>query len=164
MTLTIGTKLPDAALILMTENGPEQVSLSEKLKDRKVIIFALPGAFTPTCSVAHVPSFIRTADKLTENGVDEIICISVNDAYVMGEWGKSTGGTAAGITFLADADSSFTTAIGMKFDAAATGLFGRSKRYSMLVENTIITTLNIETARGVCDLTGGETMLAQITG
>ncbi len=161
MTLTIGNTLPDASLIQMTENGPEQVSLRRKLTGRKVVIFALPGAFTPTCSAAHVPSFIRTAGQLAEKGIDEIICIAVNDAFVMGEWGKITGGTQAGITFLSDADSAFTTAIGMEFDAAPVGMYARSKRYSMLVEDGVVKLLNLETDRSVCDLSGGEALLEQ---
>ncbi len=163
MTLEIGNILPDATLILMTDSGPKQVSLKNRLAGRKVVIFALPGAFTPTCSVAHVPSFIRNAEKLSDKGVDEIICISVNDAFVMGEWAKATGGASAGITFLADADSSFTKSVGMAFDAAPAGLFARSKRYSMLVVDGVVKILNTETAKGVCDLTGGETMLEQLT-
>jgi len=162
MTLTIGNILPEATLIQMTDTGPEPVALREKLLDRNVVIFGLPGAFTPTCSAAHVPSFIGTAGQFFARGVDEIICVSVNDAYVMRQWGEATGGTAAGITFLADADSSFTGAIGMQFDAPAAGLFARSKRYSMYVVNSEVRFFNQEFAKGGCELSGGEALLAQI--
>lgn len=162
MTLTIGNKLPDATLIRMGDSGPQQVPLAKILAGRKVVIFGLPGAFTPTCSTAHVPSFIRTADQFLAKGIDEIICLAVNDAYVMQQWGDATGGTAAGITFLADADGSFTAAIGMDFDAPAVGFHGRSKRYAMYVEDGKVQIFNPEAAKGGCDLSGGEALLSQI--
>lgn len=161
MVISVGDNIPDAKLIQMGDKGPEEIWLKDRLKGRKVILFALPGAFTPTCSSAHVPSFIQVADQLREKDVDEIICISVNDPHVMKVWGENTGGTNAGITFLADADGSYTKAVGMNYDAPAVGFFGRSKRYSMLVENGVVTVLNLEIDRG-CDLSGGETMLSQL--
>lgn len=162
MTISAGDKLPDATLTRIGENGPEQVSLYEKLRGRRVVLFALPGAFTPTCSAAHVPSFIRTAADLAQKGMDEIICVSVNDPFVMQAWGDVSGGADAGITFLADADGSYTAAVGMGFDAPISGFFGRSVRYSMLIDDGVLKVLNMEKARGVCDLTGGETLLGQI--
>ncbi|MEE9428806.1 MAG: peroxiredoxin [Paracoccaceae bacterium] len=162
--LTAGEKVPDATVIKMGDDGPEQASIVDMLAGRKVVVFGLPGAFTSTCSNAHVPSFIQTAKELLNNGVDEIICLSVNDAHVMRAWGDATAGTAAGITFLADADGSFTTAIDMKFDAPVAGLFGRSKRYSMLVEDGVVTFFNVEPKAGEFGLTGGEAMLAQVKG
>ena len=110
MTLTIGAKLPEATLLRMGEAGAEPVRLPEVLKGRKVVIFGLPGAFTSTCSTAHVPSFIRTAGKLAEKGVDEIICVSVNDPFVMKAWSEATGAGAAGIRMLGDPSSAFTKA------------------------------------------------------
>ncbi len=162
MTITEGSRLPDARLMRIGQNGPEQVSLGELLSGRKVIIFAVPGAFTATCHSAHVPSFIRTRDRLAEKGVDEIICVAVNDPHVMKAWGEATGATAAGITMLSDADGSYTTGIGMAFDAPPAGLFGRSQRYAMVVEDGTVKALNMETQRGVCDLTGGEAMLDRL--
>ncbi len=117
MSISTGDKLPAATLTQMGADGPEQVQLSDKLSGRKVVIFAVPGAFTPTCHSAHVPSFIRIKDDLAAKGVDEMICISVNDPFVMGTWGEATGATAAGIAMLGDAESSFTKAIGMDFTA-----------------------------------------------
>ena len=128
MTIEIGAKLPEATLLKMGEAGAETVNLADRLKGRKVVIFGLPGAYTSTCSTAHVPSFIRTAGKLAEKGVDEIICVSVNDPFVMKAWGEATGATAAGITMLADADSSFSKAVGQTFDVPHLGFFARSKR------------------------------------
>lgn len=162
MTISTGTKLPDATLVKMGEKGPEAVDLSEKLKGRKVAVFAVPGAFTPTCHSAHVPSFIRTKDDFVAKGVDEIICISVNDPFVMKAWGEATGATEAGITMLSDASSTFTKAIGMDFDAPPAGLVARSKRYAMLVEDGVVTVFHPEESPGTCDVSGGEALLAAI--
>ncbi|MGA0539483.1 peroxiredoxin [Neotabrizicola sp. VNH66] len=160
--ITVGAKLPGAKLLRAGEKGPEAVDLAEKLAGRKVVIFGLPGAYTGTCSTAHVPSFIRTKDKFAAKGVDEIICISVNDPFVMKAWGEATGATAAGITFLGDADGSFTKAIGLAFDAPPAGLFGRSKRYALLAEDGVVKVLNLEPSPGQCDISGGEGLLAAL--
>ena len=146
----------------MTEDGPSPVSLSSKIAGRKVVIFAVPGAFTPTCHSAHVPSFIRTKDQFDAKGVDEIICVSVNDPFVMKAWGEATGATAAGITMLGDAESAFTTNIGMDFSAPPAGLLARSKRYAMLVDDGVVTLLQEEESPGVCDVSGGEGLLASM--
>ena len=146
---------------MMGANGPEQVKLSDKLKGKRVILFALPGAFTGTCSTAHIPSFIRTADAFRQKGIDEIICLSVNDPFVLKAWGEATGATAAGITMLADADGSFTKSIGLSFDVAQSGFFGRSKRYSLLAEDGVVTRYNPEIGRG-CEISAGEYLLEQL--
>jgi glutaredoxin/glutathione-dependent peroxiredoxin len=161
MTIEVGQKLPEATLLRMGANGAEAVELGERLKGRKVVVFGLPGAYTGTCSTAHVPSFIRTADKFAEKGVDEIICIAVNDPFVMKAWGEATGATAAGITMLGDADASFSKAIGMTFDVPNLGFFARSKRYSALVEDGVVTRFNPETGPG-CEISAGEHLLGQI--
>lgn len=159
MTISIGDHLPDVTLTHMGAEGPEPVSLSGKIKGRKTVLFAVPGAFTPTCHSAHVPSFIRTKDQFAEKGVDEIICISVNDPFVMKAWGEATGATEAGITMLSDAESALTKAIGMDFDAPPAGLLARSKRYAMLVEDGIVTALNLEENPGTCETSAGEGLL-----
>jgi glutaredoxin/glutathione-dependent peroxiredoxin len=161
MTIAEGSKLPDAALLKMGDNGAETVQLAQKLKGRKVVIFGLPGAYTGTCSTAHVPSFIRTAGKFAEKGVDEIICIAVNDPFVMKAWGEATGAAAAGITMLGDSDSAFSKAIGMTFDVPNLGFFARSKRYSLLAEDGVVTRFNPETGTG-CEISAGEHLLAQL--
>ena len=161
MTLAVGTRLPDATLLRMGEGGAEAVNLADRLKGRKVVIFGLPGAYTGTCSTAHVPSFIRTAGKFADKGVDEIICISVNDPFVMKAWGEATGATAAGITMLGDADASFSKAVGMTFDVPHLGFFARSKRYSLLAEDGVVTRFNPETGTG-CEISAGEHLLAQL--
>lgn len=161
MTISVGAKLPEATLLQMGADGAEAVALGAKLKGRKVVIFGLPGAYTSTCSTAHVPSFIRTAAAFKAKGVDEIICVSVNDPFVMKAWGESTGATAAGITMLGDADSSFSKAIGMVFDVPPLGFFARSKRYSLLAEDGVVTQFNPEVESG-CNISAGEHLLGQL--
>ncbi|SLN46275.1 peroxiredoxin [Ruegeria meonggei] len=160
--ISTGDTLPDATLIQMGANGPEEVRISSKTKGRKVVVFAVPGAFTGTCTTAHVPSFMRTKDQFNAKGVDEIICVAVNDPFVMGAWGESTGATAAGLTMLSDAASEFTKALGMDFDAPPAGLFARSKRYAMVVENGKVTALNLEENPGTCEISAGEGLLDAI--
>jgi len=162
MTISVGDKLPGATLLRIGDNGPEAVALQDRLAGRKVVVFALPGAFTPTCTSSHVPSFMRTRDALLAKGVDEVICIAVNDPFVMKAWGEATGATAAGITMLADAEGAFTRAIGMSFDRTPAGLLGRSQRYAMLVEDGEVKLLNVEDNPGVCDTSAGEVMLAAL--
>ncbi|MBL4751060.1 MAG: peroxiredoxin [Amylibacter sp.] len=159
MTISVGDKLPAASFGRLGADGPEQVDLITLITGKKVVIFAVPGAYTPTCSSAHMPSFVRNADKLRAKGVDEIICISVNDVFVMKSWGDAMGANDVGIHCLADGDSGFTVMIGMDYSAPETGMMARSLRYAMIVEDGIITTLNIENARGVCDISGGENIL-----
>jgi peroxiredoxin len=162
LTIAVGSALPAATLLQMGANGPEAVDLAARLKGRKVVIFGLPGAYTGTCTTAHVPSFIRTAPKFAEKGVDEIICVSVNDPFVMKAWGESTGAAAAGLTLLGDADASFTKAIGMDFTVPGIGFFARSKRYALLAEDGVVKVLNLEESPGQCEISAGETLLAQI--
>lgn len=162
MTISEGQTLPDANLLRMGDNGPEAVSLGERLKGRKVVIFGLPGAYTGVCTTAHVPSFIRTKDKLAAKGVDEIICVSVNDPFVMKAWGESTGATEAGITMLGDAEATFTKAIGLDFTAPPAGLINRSKRYALLAEDGVVKVLQVEDRPGQCTISGGEALLDAI--
>lgn len=160
MTISKGDTLPDATLLQMGADGPEEVKLADKTNGRRVVIFAVPGAYTPTCHSAHMPSFTRNKDQFDAKGVDEVICISVNDPFVMGAWGEATGATAAGITLLGDPESSFTKAVGMDFTAPPVGLMARSKRYAMLVEDGKISLLHEEENPGACDVSAGEALLA----
>lgn len=162
MTISTGDRLPEANLVRLGAEGPEQVSVKDLTAGRKVIIFAVPGAFTKTCHVAHVPSFIRQKDALLAKGVEEIICVSVNDPFVMQAWGEATEAAKAGITMLSDGTGAFTAALGMAFDAPAVGLMGRSKRYAMLVEDGVVKVLNLEENPGTVERSGGEAMLAAI--
>ena len=162
MPITVGDTLPGSTLLKMGENGAELVDLGERLKGRKVVIFGLPGAFTGVCTTAHVPSFIRTKPEFDAKGVDEIICISVNDPFVIKAWTDATGAEAAGLTTLADAESAFTTAIGMNFSAPPVGFVNRSKRYSLYAEDGVVKAINLEETPGACEISAGETLLTQI--
>lgn len=160
--ISVGDTLPDATLLKMGAEGPAPVQIQDKVKGRKVVIFAVPGAFTPTCHSAHVPSFVRTKTEFDAKGVDEVICVSVNDPFVMDVWGDASGASEAGITMLADPLSEFTRAIGMQFDAPVVGLMGRSKRYAMVVEDGMVTHLNLEDDPGACDVSAGEAILKEL--
>lgn len=163
MTIAVGDKLPEATLVKMGDDGPEQFTISALTKGRKVVIFAVPGAFTSACHQAHVPGFIRNADAIRARGVDEIICVSVNDPFVMKAWSEATGAEKAGINMLADAEGAYAKALDLQFEVPAIGLIGRSQRYAMLVEDGVVTVLNLETQRGV-DVSSGETMLKSLEG
>ncbi|GIX12732.1 MAG: peroxiredoxin [Paracoccaceae bacterium] len=162
MTIKVGDRLPAAVFRRIGANGPEEVRSEALFGGRRVALFAVPGAFTPTCHNTHVPSFVQAARALSEKGVDEIVCISVNDPFVMKAWGEATGATEAGITMLADPEGAFTKAIGMDFSAPPAGLVGRSRRYSMLVEDGVVKILNVEETPGqaVCSL--GTVLVDQI--
>lgn len=162
MTISVGAKLPDANLQVMGENGPEAVTLAPKLAGRKVVIFGLPGAYTGTCTTAHLPSFIRTREKFAAKGVDEVICIAVNDAFVLKAWGESTGATAKGITLLGDVDASFTKAMGIEFTVPSIGFFDRAKRYALYAEDGVVKVLNHGQETGACEISGGEALLELI--
>lgn len=162
MSISQGDRLPDATLSRLGAEGPETVSVADLTRGRKIVIFAVPGAYTPTCHSAHVPSFIRVKDQLAAKGVQEIVCVSVNDVHVMHHWGEATGATAAGITLLADGTGAFTKALGLDFDFAPAGMIGRSKRYAMLVEDGVVTRLHLEQSPGTCEISGGKAMLAAI--
>ncbi len=161
MALETGTRLPDANLARMGKNGPEIISLGDQLKGRKVVLFALPGAFTGPCTTAHIPSFIRTADAFRAKGVDAILCIAVNDPFVLKAWGESTGATTAEIELLGDADGAFTRALGMDFTAPHLGLIGRSNRYALVLEDGVITHASVDKP-GECDISKGEALLAML--
>ncbi len=162
MAISVGDTLPGGQLIRIGNAGAEAVPLETLVKGRKVVIFAVPGAYTPTCHSAHVPSFIRTKAGFDAKGVDEVICVSVNDPFVMKAWGEATGATGAGISMLADADGSFTKAMGLDFSAAPAGLFGRSRRYALYAEDGVVKALHQEESPGACEISGGEAMLAAI--
>lgn len=162
MPIGEGDRLPDATLLEMGEDGPRKVRLADRLAGRKVVIFALPGAFTRTCTAAHVPSFIRTAEDFRLKGVEEIICLAVNDPFVMAAWSKDTGAAAAGIAHLSDPAAEFTKAVGMAFTVPQIGFHDRSSRYAMMVEDGEVRVLHADEESGTCDLSGGESLLAAI--
>jgi peroxiredoxin len=161
MAIKAGDKVPSATLTKMGASGPEPVKTEDFFKGRKVAVFAVPGAFTPTCSLQHVPGFVQNADKLKAKGVDEIACISVNDVFVMGAWGKDQKAEGK-ITMLADSGADFTKALGMELDLIQRGLGIRSKHYSMLVDNGVVKQFNLEENPGEAKTSSAENMLSSL--
>jgi peroxiredoxin len=159
MTIKVGDKLPEATFQVMTADGIKPLSLAEVTAGKKVVIFAVPGAFTPGCSMTHLPGFVVNADKLKAAGVDSIICVSVNDAFVMGAWGENQN--AEEIVMAADGSAKFTTAIGMELDLVEAGLGVRSKRYAMIVEDGAVTYLGVD-AKDIVE-SSAETVLAKLS-
>lgn len=159
MALAAGERLPDATLVEMTDDGPQLVELADRLTGRKVVVFGLPGAYTGPCSTIHLPSFIRTAEQFRGQGVDEIICISVNDPFVLKAWSEASGAAEAGITMLGDPDAVLTKALGMEFTAPPIGLYNRSNRYALLLEDGVIKVANVDEP-ATCKISVGEELLA----
>jgi peroxiredoxin len=160
MTIQTGDKLPDATFVKVTENGPEQVNTADYFKGRKVALFSVPGAFTPTCSAKHLPGFVDKADELKAKGVDEIVCTAVNDAFVMGAWGKS-GNAGDSVTMLADGNGAFAEAVGLTMDGTAFGMGKRGQRFSMIVNDGVVEQLNVE-APGEFKVSSADHMLEQL--
>jgi cytochrome c peroxidase len=161
MEIKPGLRLPEAKFAYMTSEGPKLADLADLSRGRRIVIFALPGAFTSTCETAHVPSFIRTADAIRAKGISAICCIASNDIFVMQRWGEITGAHAAGIMMLSDPNGAFASALGLAFDVPHEAMFRRSRRYSMLIEDGVVKIYNPEIKRG-CEISGGENMLAQL--
>ena len=157
MTITAGDKIPTCTLKTMGEKGPTDISTDDIFAGKKVLLFAVPGAFTPGCSVTHLPGYVVNADNIKAKGVDTIACISVNDAFVMGAWGQAQN--AEELLMLADGNGDFTAALGLELDGRGFGLGTRSQRFAMIVENGTITHLNVEPGAGV-DVSSAETMMA----
>ncbi len=167
MSIKIGDHLPAGSLAEFVEVesagcslGPNTFDVAELTKGKKIVVFGLPGAFTPTCSAKHVPGYVEHADALKAKGVDEIWCISVNDAFVMGAWGRDQKSTGT-VRMMADGIAAFTKALGLDADFSKNGMGIRSQRYSMLVEDGVVTQLNVEAA-GKFDVSTAETMLGQL--
>jgi peroxiredoxin len=159
MTIKVGDRLPDVTLVKATENGPDAVSSAEFFKGKKVALFSVPGAFTPTCSARHLPGFVEKADELKAKGVDEIAATAVNDAFVLGAWSKSAN--AEGITMLADGNGEFAQAVGLTMDGSKFGMGQRAQRYSMLVNDGVVEQLNVE-APGEFKVSSADHLLTQI--
>ena len=159
MTIQVGDKIPDVALSIATAEGPQPTTSGEYFAGKKVALFAVPGAFTPTCSARHLPSYVEKAGDLKGKGVDEIACISVNDPLVMSDWGKSDG--SSDITMLADGNGEFADAVGLAFDGSKFGMGKRSQRYSMVVNDDVVEQVNVE-APGEYKASSAETMLEQL--
>jgi peroxiredoxin len=156
MTAQTGDKVPSLILKTMGSEGPQDITTEDIFSGKKVVLFAVPGAFTPGCSLTHLPGFVVNADKIKGKGVDSIVCMSVNDAFVMGAWGEAQN--ASEILMLADGNGELTAALGLELDGTGFGMGKRSQRFAMIVEDGTITQLNVEPAGGV-DVSSAETML-----
>ena len=158
MTIKVGDKIPSITLREMTPDGPKTVTTDELFAGKKAVLFALPGAFTPTCSAKHVPGFVQNSEALKKKGVELIACLSVNDAFVMGAWGKDQ---KAGdkVHMLADGNGDFTRAMGLEFDASKFGMGKRSQRYSMVVDNGVVKSVNVEEP-GAFDVSSAEYLMS----
>ena len=160
MTIAVGDRIPDVEVQTMTEDGPKSVQTGEVLGKGKVVLFAVPGAFTPTCSDHHLPGFVYRAEDLREKGIDTIACISVNDAFVMGAWGRDRG-VGSDVLMLADGNGAFTDAVGLEMDGSSFGLGTRSKRYAAIIEDGVVRELFVE-PKGGLDVSSADTVLAAL--
>ena len=160
MTIQVGDTLPSINLTTMTDEGPKPVSMAEISSGKKVVLFAVPGAFTPTCSVQHLPGFLEKYSDLKEKGVDVIACVSVNDPFVMKAWGEDRN-VGDDVMMLSDGNGEFTAAIGLEMDGSGFGLGTRSQRYAMIIDDGVVSALNVEPGPGL-DVSSAETILGQL--
>ena len=160
MTISVGDKLPDVTLVKATAEGPDKVQSSDYFAGKKVALFSVPGAFTPTCSAKHLPGFVEHAEDLKAKGVDQIVCLSVNDAFVMNAWGKDQN-VGAKIAMVADGNAELTRKLGLEMDGSKFGMGARRQRYSMLVKDGVVEKLNVEDP-GAFSASSAETLLGQL--
>ena len=160
MTIKVGDKLPDVKLVKATDSGPEAVQSADYFAGKKVALFSVPGAFTPTCSTKHLPGFVEKADELKAKGIDEIACTAVNDAFVMNAWGKSAG-VDDKVTMLADGNGTFAKALGLEMDGSGFGLGLRGKRFSAVINDGVLEQLNVE-APGQFEVSSADYLLGRL--
>ncbi len=161
MTIKPGDKLPDVQLMHLGDAGPSPISTEELFGNKTVALFAVPGAFTPTCSNQHLPGFIEKSEELRDAGVDTIVCMSVNDAFVMGAWGQQQGANGK-VMMVADGNAELTEKMGLSMDGSGFGMGTRSLRYSMIIRDSIVETLNVEQNPGTAVDSGAENLLSQL--
>jgi peroxiredoxin len=159
MTIAIGDKLPDVKLVKVTDSGPDAVQTSDYFAGKKVALFSVPGAFTPTCSAKHLPGFVEKADELKAKGIDEIACTAVNDAFVMGAWNKASG--SENITMLSDGNGELAEAVGLVMDGTGFGMGKRGQRFSMVINDGVVEQLNVEQP-GQFEVSSADHMLGQL--
>lgn len=160
MSIQVGDRMPAGQFTVMGENGPEPVSTDELFAGRKVVLFSVPGAFTPTCSAKHLPGYIEHADALKAKGVDTIACMAVNDVFVMDAWGKASG-AGDRVLMLADGNGTYARELGLEFDGSGFGMGLRAQRFSVIVDDGVVTGLNIEEP-GAFEVSSAETALSQL--
>lgn len=160
MAISVGDKIPDVTLRTMTADGPAAVQSGDVLGSGRVVLFAVPGAFTPTCSDHHLPGFVLRADELAEKGVDAVACVAVNDAFVMGAWGEAQG-TDGKVLMLSDGNGEFTAAVGLEMDGSGFGLGTRSQRYAAILDDGVVTELLVEPGPGL-DASSVESVLRKL--
>jgi peroxiredoxin len=160
MAISVGDKIPDVTLRTMTADGPAAIQSSEALGSGKVVLFAVPGAFTPTCSDHHLPGFVLRAEDLRAKGVDTIACVAVNDPFVMGAWGQAQG-TEGKVLMLSDGNGDFTAAVGLELDGSGFGLGTRSQRYAAILEDGVVTEIMVEASPGL-DVSSADSVLSKL--
>ena len=158
MAIKVGDKVPAGAFGIMKPEGPGSISTDELFKGKKVVLFSVPGAFTPTCSKTHLPSFVQNASALKAKGVDAIACLAVNDVFVLDAWGKSSGAEGK-VTLLADGNATYTKALGLELDASGFGMGTRGQRFAMVVKDGVVEKLMVEPSAGQCTVSGGKSVL-----
>ncbi|MEZ5827250.1 MAG: peroxiredoxin [Hyphomicrobiales bacterium] len=161
MTIAKGDSLPDATFRVLDKDGIETLTTKDVFAGKKVVLFAVPGAFTPTCHLKHLPGFIESADKFKKLGIDKVVCVAVNDPFVLGAWEEKSGGKGK-VLFLSDGNAEFTKKIGMDFDGSGIGLGTRSKRYAMFVEDGVVKVLNTEESPGVAEVSTAAEVLKEL--
>ena len=159
MTIAIGDKLPDVKVVKAGESGPEPVQTADYFKGKRVALFSVPGAFTPTCSAKHLPGYVEKAGELKAKGIDEIVCTAVNDAFVLGAWNRADG--SSDVTMLGDGNGDFVKAVGLTMDGSGFGMGQRGQRFSMLVNDGVVEQLNVE-APGEFRVSAADYMLSQL--
>ena len=159
MAIKIGDKVPAGTFGVMKSEGPGSISTDELFKGKTVVLFSVPGAFTPTCSKTHLPSFVQNAPALKAKGVDAIACLAVNDVFVMDAWGKGLGADGK-VIMLADGNAAYTKALGLELDASGFGMGIRGQRFAMVVKDGVVQKLNVEPSAGQCTISGGESILS----
>jgi peroxiredoxin len=159
MAIKVGDKVPSGTFGIMKSEGPGSISSDDLFKGKTVILFSVPGAFTPTCSKTHLPGFVKNAGAIKAKGVDTIACLAVNDVFVMDAWGKSSGADG-NVLMLADGNAAYTKSLGLELDASGFGMGTRGQRFAMIVKNGVVDKLQVEPSAGQCTISGGESILA----